>query len=153
MPKLFRMTKGGKLIEGIFEGATINTPSMLCVADYLDALDWVESIGGTKAAIARSEANLAVLEEFVAANDWIEFLAADKATRSNTSVCFKLDATEDQVKALVKLLDKEGVAYDIGAYRDAPPGLRIRCGATVEAADLKALMPWLEWGYKQVISA
>ncbi|BFM20191.1 phosphoserine transaminase [Gilvimarinus japonicus] len=153
MPKLFRMTKGGKLIEGIFEGATINTPSMLCVADYLDALDWVESIGGTKAAIARSEANLAVLEEFVAANDWIEFLAADKATRSNTSVCFKLDATEDQVKALVKLLDKEGVAYDIGAYRDAPPGLRIWCGATVEAADLKALMPWLEWGYKQVISA
>ncbi|WP_041523585.1 phosphoserine transaminase [Gilvimarinus agarilyticus] len=153
LPKLFRMTKGGKLIEGIFEGATINTPSMLCVADYLDALDWVESIGGTTAAIARSEANLAVLEKFVAENEWIEFLAKDKATRSNTSVCFTLDASEEQVKALVKLLDSEGVAYDIGAYRDAPPGLRIWCGATVEAADLEALMPWLEWGYKQVTSA
>ncbi len=150
MPKLFRMTKGGKLVEGIFEGATINTPSMLCVADYLDALNWVESIGGVAETIKRSEANLGVLEAFVAENNWIEFLAADKATRSNTSVCFKLDATPEQVKALVKLLDTEGVAYDIGAYRDAPPGLRIWCGATVETADLKALLPWLSWAYEQV---
>ncbi|UTF60153.1 phosphoserine transaminase [Gilvimarinus sp. DA14] len=150
MPKLFRMTKGGKLVEGIFEGATINTPSMLCVADYLDALNWVESIGGVAETIRRSEANLEVLEEFVAANDWIDFLAADKATRSNTSVCFKLNATPEQGKALVKLLDTEGVAYDIGAYRDAPPGLRIWCGATVETDDLKALLPWLSWAYAQV---
>lgn len=150
MPKLFRMTKGGKLIEGIFQGATINTPSMLCVADYLDALDWVESIGGVSAAIKRSEDNLKVLEDFVAENDWIDFLAADKATRSNTSVCFSLDATPEQVKAMVKLLETEGVAYDIGAYRDAPPGLRIWCGATVETADLKALTPWLSWAYAQV---
>ncbi|WP_020210581.1 phosphoserine transaminase [Gilvimarinus chinensis] len=150
MPKLFRMTKGGKLVEGIFEGATINTPSMLCVADYLDALNWVESIGGVAETIKRSEANLEVLETFVAENNWIEFLAADKATRSNTSVCFKLDATPEQVKAMVKLLDTEGVAYDIGAYRDAPPGLRIWCGATVETADLKALLPWLSWAYEQV---
>jgi len=150
MPKLFRMTKDGKLNEGIFKGATINTPSMLCVADYLDSLDWVESVGGQAGTIARSEANLRVLEEFVAENDWIEFLAKTPVTRSNTSVCFNLDANEDQVKALVKLLDKEGVAYDIGAYRDAPPGLRIWCGATVEADDLRALLPWLEWGYQQV---
>ncbi|HLS98620.1 MAG TPA: phosphoserine transaminase, partial [Porticoccaceae bacterium] len=130
LPKIFRMTKGGKLIEGIFKGETINTPSMLCVVDYLDALDWVEGIGGASATIARSEENLAVVEEFVASRGWIHFLAADKAVRSNTSVCLTLDLDADQVKRIVKLLDAEGVAYDIGAYRDAPAGLRIWCGAT-----------------------
>jgi phosphoserine aminotransferase len=153
MPKLFRMTSGGKLDEGIFRGETINTPSMLCVADYVDALAWVRSIGGLEASIARSEANLAVLKEFVAANDWIQFLAQDPATLSNTSVCLTLNATPEQVQAMVKLLDKEGVAYDIGAYRDAPPGIRIWCGATVDSADLKALLPWLTWAYDTVLSA
>ena len=150
MPKLFRMTKGGKLVEGIFRGETINTPSMLAVADYVDALEWVQSIGGVSEAIKRSEANLAVIEKFVAENDWINFLAASKETLSNTSVCLTLKADADQVKAFVKLLDKEGVAYDIGAYRDAPAGIRIWCGATVEAADLEALMPWMTWAYQQV---
>ena len=150
MPKIFRMTKKGKLNEGIFRGETINTPSMLAVADYLDALDWIRSIGGVKASIARSMANLAVIEDFVAANDWINFLAQDMATLSNTSVCLTLSLEADQVKALAKLLDTEGVAYDIGAYRDAPAGLRIWCGATVEESDVRALMPWLAWGYSQV---
>ena len=149
MPKIFRMTKKGKLNEGIFRGETINTPSMLCVADYLDALDWIRSIGGVQASIARSKANLAVIEEFVAANNWINFLAQDPATLSNTSVCLTLSLEPDQVKALAKLLEAEGVAYDIGAYRDAPAGLRIWCGATVEQSDLQALMPWLAWGYSQ----
>ena len=151
--KLFRMTSGGKLSEGIFKGETINTPSMLAVADYLDALDWVQSIGGVQETIARSNANLAVLQKFVAANDWISFLAQKPETLSNTSVCFTVNATPDQVKAMVKLLEKEGVAYDIGAYRDAPPGLRIWCGATVEQADLEAFLPWLSWAYEQVTSA
>lgn len=150
LPKIFRMTKGGKLIEGIFRGETINTPSMLCVADYLDAMDWVESLGGLKAAIEKSQANLAVVEKFVAANDWVQFLAADANTLSNTSVCLTLDADADQVKAMVKLLDQEAAAYDIGAYRDAPSGLRIWCGATVEQADLEALMPWLAWAFHTV---
>jgi phosphoserine aminotransferase apoenzyme (EC 2.6.1.52) len=150
LPKIFRMTKGGKLDEGIFRGETINTPSMLCVADYLDALGWVRSLGGLSGAIAKSQANLAVVEKFVAANDWISFLAKDPATLSNTSVCLTLKASADQVKALVKLLDSEAVAYDIGAYRDAPAGLRIWCGATVEASDLEALMPWLSWAYAEV---
>ena len=153
MPKVFRMKSGGKVTDGLFKGETINTPSMLCVSDYLDALQWVESIGGVKGAtgtIARSEANLKVIEDFAAANDWISFLAKDKATRSNTSVCLTLTATEEQVKKMVKLLDAEGVAYDIGAYKDAPAGLRIWCGATVEAQDLQALMPWLSWAYKEV---
>ena len=150
MPKLFRMTKKGKLIEDIFTGATINTPSMLCVADYLDALDWVESLGGTPAAIAKSEANLAAVKSYVDATPWLHFLAKEEAQLSNTSVCLTVDASEEQVKAMVKLLEKEGVAYDIGAYRDAPAGLRIWCGATVEQSDLEALMPWIGWAYEQV---
>ncbi|MFZ4624122.1 MAG: phosphoserine transaminase [Rhodoferax sp.] len=153
MPKVFRMKSGGKLSEGLFKGETINTPSMLCVSDYLDALKWVESIGGVKGSIARSEANLGVIEDFVAANDWISFLAKSQATRSNTSVCLTLTATEEQVKKMVKLLDTEGVAYDMGAYKDAPAGLRIWCGATVESSDLQALMPWLTWAYQQVTTA
>ena len=150
MPKVFRMKSGGKITEGLFKGETINTPSMLCVADYLDALQWVDSLGGVKATIARSEANLKVIADFVAANDWISFLAKDPATRSNTSVCLSVALPADKVSAMVKLLDTEGVAYDIGAYKDAPAGLRIWCGATVEASDLKALMPWLTWAYRQV---
>lgn len=150
MPKLFRLTKGGKLIDGIFRGETINTPSMLCVADYLDALEWVQEIGGVQAAIAKSEGNLDVIKQFVAANHWIDFLASDQTTLSNTSVCLVLKADAAQVKAMVKLLDQEAVAYDIGAYRDAPPGMRIWCGATVQRSDLQALMPWLAWAYEQV---
>jgi phosphoserine aminotransferase len=150
MPKVFRLTSGGKLNEGIFRGETINTPSMLCVADYLDALQWIESIGGVQAAIARSEANLAVIADFVAANAWISFLAKDPATRSNTSVCLSLELDAERVKKLVKLLDSEGVAFDIGSYKDAPAGIRIWCGATIETADLQVLMPWLAWAYAQV---
>ncbi len=150
LPKLFRLTKGGSLIEGVFKGATINTPSMLCVADYLDALSWVESLGGLGAAIKKSEANLAVLEKFVSENEWIEFLAESPEICSNTSICLKLKAEPDQVKAMVKLLADEGVAYDIGAYRDAPAGMRIWAGATIEAQDLELLMPWLSWAYQQV---
>jgi len=150
MPKVFRMKSGGKITEGLFKGETINTPSMLCVADYLDALQWVDRLGGVKATIARSEANLKVIADFVAANDWISFLAKDPATRSNTSVCLSVALPADKVGAMVKLLEAQGVAYDIGAYKDAPAGLRIWCGATVEASDLKALMPWLTWAYQQV---
>ena len=152
MPKVFRMTANGKLNEGLFKGDTINTPSMLCVADYLDALQWADSIGGLPGLIAKSQANLKVIEDFVAANDWIAFLAKDPATVSNTSVCMTLKASAEQVKKMVALLDAEGVAYDIGAYKDAPAGLRIWCGATVEAADLQALMPWLTWAFGQVTS-
>ncbi|WP_250656292.1 phosphoserine transaminase [Alkalimarinus coralli] len=150
LPKIFRLTKGGKLIEGIFQGATINTPSMLCVADYLDALDWVGQIGGVSSCIEKSRKNLAVIESFVEQHSWIHFLAATTETRSNTSVCLTLDLTEEQTKQLAKLLEQEGVAFDIGAYRDAPAGLRIWCGSTVEESDLKALMPWLAWGYQEV---
>jgi phosphoserine aminotransferase len=150
MPKVFRMKSGGKINEGLFKGETINTPSMLCVADYLDALQWVDSLGGVSGTIARSEANLKVIADFVAANDWISFLAKDPATRSNTSVCLSVKLPEDQVKAMVKLLETEGVAFDIGSYKDAPAGLRIWCGATVQTADLQALMPWLTWAYQQV---
>jgi phosphoserine aminotransferase len=144
------MKSGGKVNEGLFRGETINTPSMLCVADYLDALQWVERIGGVKATIARSEANLEVVADFVAAHDWIGFLAKDPATRSNTSVCLSVDLPPERVAAMVKLLEAEGVAYDIGSYKDAPAGLRIWCGATVETDDLRALMPWLAWAYGQV---
>ena len=150
LPKIFRMTKAGALIEGIFKGATINTPSMLAVEDYIDALQWVESIGGLQATIDKSETNLAVIEAFVAERNWIDFLAVKEAERSNTSVCLTLDLPADSVKAIVKLLDTEEVAFDIGAYRDAPAGLRIWCGATVEASDLELLMPWLDWAYQQV---
>ena len=152
MPKIFRLTKGGKLIEGIFKGETINTPSMLAVEDYLVALDWARRIGGLDALIARSEANAAVIADFCARNDWITNLAEEPATASNTSVCLKFTdpAIQDGAtfaKAVAKRLEKEGVAYDIGAYRDAPAGLRIWCGATVETADVAALMDWLDWAY------
>ena len=160
LPKIFRMTKGGKLIEGIFTGATINTPSMLCVEDALDGLGWAENLGGLSAMIGRSESNLKVLEDWVASNDTFGFLAEDKTIRSNTSVCLKITADwftslsdDDQAKAakrLVAILDEEEAAYDIGAYRDAPAGLRIWCGATVEASDLELLTPWLDWGLTQV---
>ena len=150
LPKIFRMTKGGKLIDGIFRGETINTPSMLCVADYLDALSWIREIGGVPAAIDRSQANLAVIENFVAQHDWIDFLAKNPRERSNTSICLTLKADTDQTKQVIKLLAAEEVAYDIGAYRDAPDGIRIWGGATVETADLEALMPWLDWAYQQV---
>jgi len=150
LPKIFRMTKGGKLIDGIFTGATINTPSMLAVADYNDALAWVDASGGLPVMIERSQQNLSVIETFVAENDWIHFLAEDKLTLSNTSVCLTLDLDAEQTKKMIKLLDTEAVAYDIGAYRDAPDGLRIWCGATVEANDLALLMPWLSWAYGEV---
>ncbi len=153
LPKIFRMTKNGKLNEGIFRGATINTPSMLCVADYLDALSWVESIGGVPAAIKRSEDNLAVVAKFVDENPWLKFLAKDPATNSNTSICLTLDAEPDQIKTIVSLLADEAVAYDIGAYRDAPAGIRIWGGATVESSDIEALMPWMAWAYNEVVSA
>ena len=152
LPKIFRLTKGGKLIDGVFRGATINTPSMLCVADYLDALGWIREIGGVEAAVARSNRSLEIISEFVAANDWIDFLAQNESQRSSTSVCLMADLEPEQVKAMVALLAAEGVAYDIGAYRDAPAGLRIWCGSTVEPADVELLMPWLEWAYQNVNS-
>ena len=158
LPKIFRMTKGGKLIEGIFTGETINTPSMLCVEDYIDALLWAKSIGGLNGLMARADANAKVLFDFVEANDWIANLAKLPATRSNTSVCLTIidkdvlaldaDAQAAFAKGMVTALDKEGVAFDIGAYRDAPSGLRIWAGATIETADMKALMPWLTWAFE-----
>lgn len=151
MPKIFRLTAGGKLIEGIFKGATINTPSMLCIADYQDALNWVKSIGGVQASIQKSQRNLAVLEKFVTKNDWINFLAETKSTRSNTSVCLSVNLNSEQLTAFIKLLTDHQVAFDIGAYKDAPSGLRIWCGSTVEQSDLDALMPWLTWAYQTVI--
>jgi phosphoserine aminotransferase len=153
LPKVFRMTAKGKLLEGLFEGDTINTPSMLCVADYLDALRWVDAIGGVHGAggtIARSQANFKVIEDFVAAHDWVDFLAKDPATRSTTSVCLVLKLAPEAVKKMVALLAAQGVAYDIGAHKDAPPGLRIWCGATVQTSDLAALTLWLVWAYQQL---
>ncbi|MEE4217050.1 MAG: phosphoserine transaminase [Xanthomonadales bacterium] len=150
LPKIFRLTKGGKLIEGVFRGATINTPSMLAVADYLDAIAWVRGIGGVPAAIARSERSLEIISKFVADREWIEFLAAEKSQRSSTSICLSVALPGDKVKEMIALLDAEGVAHDIGAYRDAPSGLRIWCGSTVEPSDVELLMPWLEWAYETV---
>ena len=151
LPKIFRLTQKGKLIEGIFSGETINTPSMLAVEDYIDALEWSQRIGGLPELMARADGNAAALNDWVDRTPWIENLAKVDATRSNTSVCLTLPGTsEDQVKAMVSLLDKEGAAYDIGAYRDAPPGLRIWCGATVDTADVVALTHWLEWAHAQV---
>jgi phosphoserine aminotransferase len=159
LPKIFRMTKGGKLIEGIFEGETINTPSMLCVEDYIDALLWAKSLGGLPALFARADANAKAIADWVAKTPWVDFLATVPATRSNTSVCLKVvdpavaalpgDAQAAFAKGLASLLEKEKVAYDIGAYRDAPPGLRIWCGATVETADVAALTQWLDYAFTQ----
>jgi phosphoserine aminotransferase len=157
LPKVFRLTKAGKLNQGIFEGETINTPSMLCVEDYLDALNWAKSLGGLKALIARADANAKMIADWVKSAPWIEFLAKDPAVRSNTSVCLKVvdphvtklpaEAQAAFVKAIAAALEKEGVAYDIDAHRDAPAGLRIWCGSTVERADLEALTAWLDWAF------
>lgn len=162
LPKIFRLTKAGKLIDGIFKGATINTPSMLAVEDYLFALDWAKSQGNKDGLIAKATANMTVLADFVAANGWIDFLAEDTVTLSNTSVCLKItdprvaaldaDAQAAFAKGLAKLLETEGVAYDIGSYRDAPAGLRIWTGGTVEQADLEALTPWLNWAFETQIA-
>eukprot|EP00439_Symbiodinium_sp_Y106_P087354 s1_g46.t1 len=162
LPKIFRLTKGGKLIEGIFKGETINTPSMLCVEDYLDTLKWAESIGGLSSLIGRAEANLAVLADWVSKTEWVDFLNTDVATRSCTSVCLKvvdpkvLALPEDVQAAIAKkigtILDAEGVAYDIGAYRDAPAGLRIWAGATIEVSDMQALTPWLDWAFAEAVA-
>jgi phosphoserine aminotransferase len=163
LPKIFRMTKGGKINEEIFEGSTINTPSMLCVEDYLDALAWGKSVGGLKALMARADANEKVIAEWVARTPWIDFLAGDPKVRSNTSVCLKVvdpavlklapEAQAKFVKAITAVLEKEGVAYDIDAYRDAPSGLRVWCGATVERADVEALTLWLDWAYARAKDA
>jgi phosphoserine aminotransferase len=163
LPKIFRLTNNGKLIEGVFEGETINTPSMLCVEDYLDALGWAKSLGGLKALIGRANANTKVIADWVARTPWIDFLASDPAIRSNTSVCLKVvdpavtglpaDAQAAFAKNLAAALEKQGVAYDIDAYRDAPSGLRIWCGSTVETSDLEALTPWLDWAFAQTKDA
>jgi phosphoserine aminotransferase len=160
LPKIFRLTSGGKFSEAIFKGDTINTPSLLCVEDAIDGLRWGEGIGGLKALMARSEANLAVLEKFVVERKWIAFLAADKAVRSNTSVCLNItapwfaalpaDKQAAAAKKMADLLESEKAGYDVGSYRDAPPGLRIWCGATVEKSDLEALLPWLDWAYGEI---
>ena len=152
LPKIFRLTSGGKLIAGIFEGETINTPSMLCVEDYIVALEWAQKLGGLKGLMARADANAAVVQKWLDARDFAANLAKAEATRSNTSVCLTLKADENVPKKMLKLLEAEKAAFDIGSYRDAPPGLRIWCGATVETSDLEALMPWLDWAYAQAIA-
>ena len=158
LPKIFRLTKGGQLVESIFDGATINTPSMLCVEDYLFALDWAESVGGLKGLMSRADANAKAIWDFCSAQSWIENLATDPATRSNTSVCLKF--TDPRIpdgaafaKAVAKRLEAEGVALDVGAYRDAPAGLRIWCGGTVETSDIEAMLPWLAWAFNAEIDA
>jgi phosphoserine aminotransferase len=163
LPKIFRLTKGGKLNEEIFEGSTINTPSMLCVEDYIDALKWGVSVGGLSGLVERAEANFAVIEEWVGDTGWTDFLACDPRFRSNTSVCLRItdrrflnldDAGQRAfVKKIESLLEAEGAAFDIGAHRDAPPGLRIWCGATVERADLEALTPWLDWAFAETLAS
>jgi phosphoserine aminotransferase len=162
LPKIFRMTKGGKLNQGIFEGETINTPSMLCVEDYLDALNWAKSVGGLKALMARADANLKVLADWQVRTPWIDFLARTSAIRSNTSVCMKVtdpaitalttDAQIDFIKKLVALVEKEGAGYDFAGHRDAPAGLRIWCGATVEASDVALLTQWIDWAFAETKS-
>ena len=157
LPKIFRMTKGGALIEGIFHGETINTPSMLCVEDYLDALEWAKATGGLAALRARADANAGVIADWVARTSWVDFLAHDPSVRSNTSVCLKVvdpavnrlsrEAQTAFSKTIAAALEDEGVAYDTAAYRDAPPGLRIWCGSTVERSDLEVLTPWLDWAF------
>ncbi|GCC46424.1 hypothetical protein chiPu_0030633, partial [Chiloscyllium punctatum] len=163
LPKIFRLTKGGKLNQGIFEGETINTPSMLCVEDYLDALHWAKSIGGLKALIARADANTKALADWKARTPWIDFLAKDPAIRSNTSVCLKFtdpaitslpaDAQADFCKKLVALVEKENAGFDFAYYRDAPAGLRIWCGATVEAKDVELLTQWIDWAFAETKAA
>jgi len=163
LPKIFRLTKGGKLNEGIFEGETINTPSMLCVEDYLDALQWAKSIGGLKALMARADANAKAVATWAARTSWVDFLARDPAIRSNTSVCLKVidpavaalsaDAQSAFAKALAGAVEKEGAGYDIAHYRDAPPGLRIWCGASVEASDVEILTQWLDWAFAKTKDA
>ena len=163
LPKIFRMTKGGKLNEAIFEGETINTPSMLCVEDYLDALAWAKSIGGLNALIARADANTKVIADWIRRTPWVDFLARDPATRSNTSVCLKVvdpavtklaaDAQAGFAKSLAAMIEKEGAGYDLAHYRDAPPGLRVWCGATVEANDVEALTGWLDWAFARTKDA
>ena len=151
LPKVFRLTKGGKLIDGIFKGATINTPSLLAVEDCIDSLKWAESVGGLDGLIARSQANFTAIERWVAATDWVRFLAKEPATRSCTSICLELPGDGAEIPALIaRRLEEEGVAYDIDGYRDAPPSLRIWGGATVETADIEALLPWLEWARNEV---
>jgi phosphoserine aminotransferase len=163
LPKIFRLAKAGKLIEGIFAGETINTPSMLCVEDYLDALGWAQSVGGLKGLMARADANAQAIADWVVRTPWVDFLSLDPATRSNTSVCLKVvdpevvsrpaDAQAAFAKALVAAVEKEGAGFDLGAYRDAPPGLRIWCGATVETSDLVLLTQWLDWAYLEAKAA
>ncbi|MFL6740105.1 MAG: phosphoserine transaminase [Sphingomicrobium sp.] len=155
LPKIFRLTKGGKLIDGVFRGETFNTPSMLCVEDWLFALEWAERVGGLEGLIGRADRNAAALDKWVQSADWVEHLVADPMIRSNTSVCLQFtdrsdeEANRARQRTIAKLLEEEGAAYDIGAYRDAPPGLRIWCGATVDAGDIEALGPWLDWAWEQ----